>query len=875
MRNISFSKNKGYALLITVAILVVMTVMIITMTIATKFELIMAQDFLNQTRVNMLINAAVERAVIDIQYAADSPDTADGPLYNSVDALYNIMDPDAKSWSTRPPYTGTIDLGGGFIGTWYVDAVYDCSSMINIADSNPHLEQILNNLNDYLGNPLAAADITQLVDNAPFETRQQVKRYLTGTEAEKDTKFNAISSYITAFGYVDENVVNPQDISTPYALQARAPVNINTAPKEVLVAVLDHIKAINCCPKCGGDGYINGAWAGHYGCTACGGSGQSITKINGTGDLEISESGDPNEASLLADFIITERGPPTPSKPLATAFRTYDQLYTSLKTCADIDERDADLVLANANPNTNFAWSRNPAWYNALGDVGKCVIDWDKNGSVSDSDVGLRVSTTEFSFNSGGYFELQVKGRVTNTNGSGTIVAEKGAMVIVKAYDVYRESTQDIFEAGSLSDALTYPQPTAASVAAATYSGAIGLDTKSFSTPSSGEYMRANYESTVSADAGGGTLTPINMAGEPTVGSVANFTSRGDLMPDGVISDYFDSVKPKYWPAGNVDCDAGTYIIWFKPLYPGNDTRAYGDSDQDRKMLRLTSDIQIPGYVAPAGYPFITFWLWSDNNDLYSGSIQGGGQFDGSTWTHSQSFWWNPTTTGFTCWNKGEWQQLVISWHNPDDFDSDTDDDELNPALYNITNNPIVLYSNGTKRRTSTYKYHGSYGNITSDKCASVGCESDSWNNYANELSFAVIGSTRFFPSKLSDADIQADYISGIYQTSGTYSNTLTLPEAVSWGTISWTEGIPSLGGSVVFNLDTGSGWQGSVDNANIHSDDPSNANGISNYVTTDESDTISYRANLSSSTNRDSAILENIYITYIKGHEIKFWRSQ
>jgi len=858
MRNISFSKNKGYALLITVAILVVMTVMIITMTIATKFELIMAQDYLNQIRVNMLINAAVERAVIDIQYAAD------GPLYNSMDTISEL-------WCTDPPYTGTIDLGGGFTGTWYVDAVYDCSSMINIADSNPHLEQILNNLNDFLSNPLAAADITQLVDNAPFETRQQVKRYLTGTEAEKDTKFNAISSYITAFGYVDENVVNPQDISTPYALQARAPVNINTAPKEVLVAVLDHIKAINCCPKCGGDGYINGAWAGHYGCTACGGSGQSITKINGTGDLEISESGDPNEASLLADFIITERGPPTPSKPLATAFRTYDQLYTSLKTCADIDERDADLVLANANPNTNFAWSRNPAWYNALGDVGKCVIDWDKNGSVSDSDVGLRVSTTEFSFNSGGYFELQVKGRVTNTNGSGTIVAEKGAMVIVKAYDVYRESTQDIFEAGSLSDALTYPQPTAASVAAATYSGAIGLDTKSFSTPSSGEYMRANYESTVSADAGGGTLTPINMAGEPTVGSVANFTSRGDLMPDGVISDYFDSVKPKYWPAGNVDCDAGTYIIWFKPLYPGNDTRAYGDNNQNRKMLRLTSDIQIPGYVGSAGYPFITFWFWSDNNDLYSGSIQGGGQFDGSTWTHSQSFWWNPTTTGFTCWNKGEWQQLVISWHNPDDFDSDTDDDELNPALYNITNNPIVLYSNGTKRRTSTYKYHGSYGNTTSDKCASVGCECDSWNGNANELSFAVIGSTRFFPSKLSDADIQADYISGIYQTSGTYSNTLTLPESVSWGTISWTEGIPSLGGNVIFNIDTGDGWQGSFDDSNIHA----GTNGISTAATTDESDTISYRANLSSSTNRDSAILENIYITYIKGHEIKFWRSQ
>jgi hypothetical protein len=848
MRNISFKKNKGYALLITVAILVVMTVMVITMTIATKFEAIMAQHSLDQTRVNLLINAAVERAVADIQYAAD------GPLYNSMDTL-------TETWYTAPPYTGSVSLGTGLTGTWYVDAIYDCSSMINIADGNPHLEQMLNNLNDYLGNPLAAADITSLVNNAPYETRQHVKRNLTGTEAEKETKFNAIQNYITAFSYIDENVVNPQDVSAPYALQPRAPVNINTAPKEVLVAVLNHIKAVNCCPRCGGDGYINGVYAGHYGCPACGGTWSP--RVNGTGDLEIGESGDPNEASLLADYIITRRS--------ATSFRTYDQLYATLKTCADIDERDADLILANANPNTNFAWSRNPAWYEDLGDVGKCVIDWNKDGSVTASDVGLITSTTEFSFNSGGYFELQVKGRITDSYGA--IIAEKGAMVIVKVYDVYRESSQNTFESGALSNALTYPQPTAAGVSAATYSGAIGLDTKSYSTPSSGEYLRANYESTVSADAGGGTLTPINMAGEPTVGSVTNFSSRGDLMPDGVISDYFDSVKPKYWPANNVDCDAGSYIIWYKPLYPGNDTRAYGDNNQNRKMLRFTSDTQIPGEVGSNGWPFVTLWFWSDNNDLWSGAIRGGGRHDGSDWVSPMpnGWWWGWTNGGFPCWSKGEWQQLVVTWTNPDDFDPLTSPDYEDPTLYNTTNNPLKLYCNGSLLTTTTNYYHGPYGNSSSDRCVSVGCESDSWNGNANELSFAVIGSVRFFPSKLSDADIQADYINGIYQTSGSYSNTLSLPEAVTWGTLSWTEGIPSLGGNVTFNLDTGSGWQGTVDNVNIHA----GTNGISNFVTTDESDTISYRANLSSSTNRDTSILENIFITYLKGHEIKFWRSQ
>jgi hypothetical protein len=847
MSSITFKrKNKGYALMISVAVLAVMTVMVITMTIASNFELRMAQSYLDKSKADMLVHAAVERAVADIQYAAD------GPLYNSYDAL-------SEDWYSDPPYTGTVDLGNGITGTWYVDAIYDCSSMINIADGNTHFGYMLNNLNDYLSNPLTAFDITEIVNNAPYETRQQVKRYLSGTDAEKETKFNAIKDYITAFSYVDETVINPQDVTTPYDVEPRAPVNINTAPKEVLVAVLDQIKTIHNCPRCGGDGYINGVYAGHYGCPACGG--QWSPRINGTGNLEIGESGDPNEAALLADHIISYRS--------STPFRTYEQLYSVLKSCSDIDERDADLVLANANPNTDFSWIRNPAWYSNLGDVGKYVIDWNKDGSVGSGDKGLTLSTTEFSFNSGGYFELQVKSRITDSLGNK--LAEKGAMVVVKAYDVYRESTQDKFESGSLSNILTFPQPVDAGVSAADYSGTITLDTQTYSSPSSGDYMRANYESTVSADAGGGTLTPVNMAGEPTSGSVTNFTSRGDLMPDGLIADYFDSVKPKYWPAGNVSADEGTYIIWYKPCYPGNDTRAYGDNDQDRKMIRLTSDVQIPGQSGSNGWPYLTLWFWSDGNDLWSGAQRGGGRYNGSDWSFPYGWWWGWTNGGFPCWNKGEWQQLVLSWHNPDDFDPATPDDELNSTLYNATNNPLVLYSNGSKLKTTTYYYHSAYGNTTTNRVANVGCESDSWNSNANELSFAVIGSVRFFPTKLSDADVQADYASGIYQTSGTYSNTLSLPNSVTWGTIAWSEGIPSLGGNVLFNIDTGDGWQGNFDNVNIHA----GTNGISTAATTDESDTISYRANLSSSTNKDTPVLQNIFITYLDGHEVIFWRVQ
>ena len=131
------------------------------------------------------------------------------------------------------------------------------------------------------------------------------------------------------------------------------------------------------------------------------------------------------------------------------------------------------------------------------------------------------------------------------------------------------------------------------------------------------------------------------------------------------------------------------------------------------------------------------------------------------------------------------------------------------------------------------------------------------------ERSSAVIGSVQIYPDRLSDAEIQANYLTGIYETSGTFTSSTLDPDDVDdveWGTITWTEAIGSTSGDFVFDVDTGSGFGGDYS-------DPSTNNTIS--ATTSS---ISYSIDFSSSTNRDTPVLEDVTITYLGPTKILYW---
>ncbi len=93
-----------------------------------------------------------------------------------------------------------------------------------------------------------------------------------------------------------------------------------------------------------------------------------------------------------------------------------------------------DTIMANANPNSR---------------VNKFNPDRAMNTRFGDTDkADLSRWTTEFSFNSNGYFQIESIGRVCGTplgNGAMPVIAEKKITTAVKVYEVYRVSTQKEF----------------------------------------------------------------------------------------------------------------------------------------------------------------------------------------------------------------------------------------------------------------------------------------------------------------------------------------------------------------------------------------------------------------------------------------------
>lgn len=798
------SGRRGVALILTVGILALMAMLATTFALVTIMEQKGTWTYANGVKARFLAEAGISRAIAELKFGSQG-------------VVADAVDTQTENWYATGYSDSTFFSGQGS----YSVSIIDCASQINLNDQNTNarISQILQNLNTLLGSPLTVAECTAIAANRPYATKQQIKFYLTGPQI--NNKYNAIEPYITVYGYMDD-VVDPTDLAVPvYESQPRTPINVNTASQVVLRAVLTGLQGAHICPNCGGDGQIQNFWA----CTECGGS----------GTLSISST----EAQALAQYIISNR-----------PYSTWSQFYTSIKACPSIGPRDADLVMANANPNTGFSWARNAGWASRMGYVGKCVFDYNKNHVFDADDFGLTQSTTEFGFNSGGYYEITSTGSYKGS--------QKVVKAVVKLFDIFRETTQADFNSGTLNNVQTYPENTDAGVAAAIYDGQIMLPCVVQPTPPGGSaYFRTTYSTTVNADAGGGNLTLFDTANKPNIASIANFAtgnSRGDLVPDGLLIDYFGPDYGYYRPVGNISPSAGTMEIWFKPKYNSRDCKLYGDSDQVRKMFRLTS-----GVIIDNGYPYETFFFWSALNTLWGALLGGGGYYNEATSTWEGKAWvqWFGLAAPVS-WNTGQWNQIVISWKHPDD--------PFKSGQYNSTSNPVSLYFNGIKRTTSIYWYHSSYTDSSTDYALEAGFERDSFNGNAFELSNAVIGSVRIWDSMLTDDAIRTEYESGMYQKTGTYTYTSAAfdpGQNLLWGTITWTEAIPNgINGEIILDVDTGSGsFSGNWN-------DPGSGRSINT-----RGDSIRYRAALSASATPllDTPVLEDVTITYLPRTQVLY----
>jgi len=376
----------------------------------------------------------------------------------------------------------------------------------------------------------------------------------------------------------------------------RVPVNVNTAPREVLQAVLTNIQA----------GFLNRT----SGPTYYFGDG-----FDATNTVIVSAGGPPGIAKNIALAIVARRNELVRSSRKYGFATWYD--FNSFIDAIDNNAALAalvppsaigpvtldanpikakaikDAIKANANPNSHInKFNPDRAFGSRYGDTDKAdLTQW----------------TTEFCFNSDGCFEIEAIGRVcSGPNGAGQmpIVAETVIRTSLKVFDVYRISSQKGFVANQIGGSgaggplVTYPEhmsdiggatPSSRVAAAADYDGYLMLDTVDTAQSLGGMSFFAKYDTDLGADAAGpaeqGTSLVSNQTGgNPSAGG------QSELFTDGFFNHrtrryatYANGLASSAWGApsiGPVDdyvrnaradqkisMNQGTIDMWVKPTW--------------------------------------------------------------------------------------------------------------------------------------------------------------------------------------------------------------------------------------------------------------------------------------------------------------------
>ncbi|KAF0240655.1 MAG: hypothetical protein FD180_4827 [Planctomycetota bacterium] len=205
----------------------------------------------------------------------------------------------------------------------------------------------------------------------------------------------------------------------PFALRVlpRAPINLNTAPAFVLAAVFEGVQGVwveEASRPLGSSGWGAGyEWMDRPLSSADAGS--------AVGTLRETTRVTANQADRLAGKVLAARA--------RAPFRTWDGFYRFLQRQVRdgvIDAMQAEAIRANADPNS------------LLNDFNP-----DRNAWVPIDKTDLLSATTEFCFSSMGVFVVESLGRVLDKTGQ--VLARHVVKAHVKAYEVWRETTESQF----------------------------------------------------------------------------------------------------------------------------------------------------------------------------------------------------------------------------------------------------------------------------------------------------------------------------------------------------------------------------------------------------------------------------------------------
>ncbi|MDI6787764.1 MAG: hypothetical protein QME51_05280, partial [Planctomycetota bacterium] len=527
-------------------------------------------------------------------------------------------------------------------GDYFALKIQDLSPRLYVnTEDHPHFQTILENLTDeifkeygtVITNQSKRREIgTKIFQNKPYLTIDDLKEKLEKAGVELTTaQWVVLEQFITVHGWLDENVVKPVPLSERWGspittgarlsswepmrirkpiefptdkdgkVVGRAPVNVNSAYKQLIVALITGLKGFYI-DEPASQSYPNIAWEQRdysRDWTGFGVMPDDSFSYNYSIHKFYALNIDPTRPRT---FVVRE----TPSVTVAQARKITDRIiagrpfrsWQQFHTFVDMDtairqvlptQAQRDLLKANFNPNTNLN-DFNPDYQRLL--------------KVDKTD--LTYYTTEFCLYPTGFYAIDSLGRVLDTKNR--VLATAEIKTVVKLFDVYRETTQKQF----LSDLKTRPLreiisensdengPTHNNLTlqtfpeipdysqSADYDGYITLATAQMRTPqlSAGNRLvfRASFDNNLNANLAPGGYTTIitSTTSGPLGGSLVPISSSDttgynwkptSLYPDGVYS-YKDSI-PTYritpMPA-DVDIQRSLIAMWVKPHFYPEDT---------------------------------------------------------------------------------------------------------------------------------------------------------------------------------------------------------------------------------------------------------------------------------------------------------------
>lgn len=507
--------------------------------------------------------------------------------------------------------------------------------------------------------------------------------------------------------------------------------------------------------------------------------------------------------------------------------------------------------MANCNPNTDIM-KLNPNW-----------SWWAKHISLVAGTAGvdktdLTVNTTEFSFNSGGYYYIKARGRVQNA--LGLEVSKQEAEVYVRVFDALRVTNQAQFETGSISAAAggtgatgtnqealqIYPEPDHGNYKnLANYDGQIMLATNTVADPGGTKYLRASFQTDLDADIATGS--PAEAADANDDASVIASADPSDLLPDGCYTrDAQPQSKLGYTQDQNLDNRDGTFQMWMKPEWVASIVQADGRTRQFFSFRNTGG-----GVTEADGGGFLCSYIFYHS---YQGNVQW--RLHGRPYrkvsSPQPSNQYGYYTSLPAQWGIGKWQLYTVIWDRSEDGTFQTS----------------VMYLNGTQCATVSMSSNANQGecpgSYDNNNIASVGYDGYAVGKLADCTMDEVV-----FTDIVKDAlSIAQDYADGLYydNSDGYFTSADYDLGQVRLANIYWSEHLPAdiAGADIVFDIYDGAAWQSM-----------SLSNPAGESLDIESQGALRFRAYFQETDSGlvDTMVLDDVSITYFDEAEILYYK--